>query len=68
MFELGIIKNSNTGSIIDKFRDRIMFPIYDELNNLIGFEEELLKTKKGFLNILIHPTVCYILKVKFFTV
>ncbi len=47
MLELGIIKNSNTGSIIDKFRDRIIFPIYDELNNLIGFGGRTLKNKEG---------------------
>lgn len=37
LLSLGLIKKSKTGSFYDTFRDRIIFPIIDTKNRVIGF-------------------------------
>lgn len=37
LMELGLISQSEDGRYYDKFRDRLMFPIFDTRNNCIGF-------------------------------
>ena len=37
MLELGLIKKSNNGNFFDTFRDRIIFPIYNKSQNIVGF-------------------------------
>ena len=37
LLELGMIKRSNNGNFYDTFRDRIIFPIYNKNQNLVGF-------------------------------
>lgn len=47
LLDLGLIKIAQNGSPIDKFRDRVIFPIYDELGNLSGFGGRALSQKDG---------------------
>ncbi len=47
LIDLGLIKIAQNGSPIDKFRDRVMFPIFDELGNLSGFGGRALAQKEG---------------------
>ncbi|MBP9478189.1 MAG: DNA primase [Sebaldella sp.] len=37
LLELGLIKKSNNGNFFDTFRDRIIFPIYNKNQNIVGF-------------------------------
>ena len=43
LIELGIYKNNSNGKIYDVFSKRIIFPIRDKLNNVIGFGGRLLE-------------------------
>ena len=37
MLELGLIRKNDRGNIFDYFRNRIMFPIYNEIMKPVGF-------------------------------
>lgn len=37
LIELGLIKRASTGNFFDVFRDRIIFPIYNKNQNIVGF-------------------------------
>lgn len=37
IFEVGLIKKNETGKVYDRFRNRVIFPIFDEKNNTIAF-------------------------------
>lgn len=37
LVELGLIKKSNKGTYYDKYRDRLIFPIIDNMGRVIGF-------------------------------
>lgn len=37
LLEIGMIKRSNNGNFYDTFRDRIIFPIYNKNQNIVGF-------------------------------
>ena len=40
--EIGLLKKSESGSIYDFFRNRIMFPIYDQLGNISAFSARVI--------------------------
>lgn len=37
ILELGLVKRNETGAVYDTFRNRIMFPIYNPQNKIVGF-------------------------------
>ncbi len=37
IFEVGLLVKTDDGRFYDRFRSRIMFPLYDSLGNIIGF-------------------------------
>lgn len=43
MLDAGLCVKSQSGRVYDRFRNRIMFPIFDARENLIGFSGRLLK-------------------------
>jgi DNA primase catalytic core len=45
MMDSGIFSKSKKGSVIDMFRDRLMFPIYDSTGDIIAFGGRALDTK-----------------------
>lgn len=42
---VGLLGRSERGEVYDRFRDRIMFPIRDHRNNIVGFSGRLLEEK-----------------------
>ncbi|MBP2073013.1 DNA primase [Thermoanaerobacterium butyriciformans] len=46
MVNAGLISKSNNGGFYDRFRNRVMFPIIDEKNNVIGFGGRVLDNMK----------------------
>lgn len=46
MVNAGLISKSNNGRFYDRFRNRVMFPIIDEKNNVIGFGGRVLDNMK----------------------
>ena len=41
--EIGLLKKNENGNIYDFFRNRIMFPIYDQLGNISAFSARVLR-------------------------
>jgi DNA primase len=41
--EIGVLKRSNQGQLYDNFRNRIMFPIWDQTGNIRGFGSRSIK-------------------------
>ncbi len=37
LIKAGLVSTTDKGSLIDRFRDRLMFPIFDDLGNVIAF-------------------------------
>ena len=52
LLEAGLIsKNENTGNVYDKFRNRVMFPVFDVKGKVIGFGGRVLDdSKPKYLN------------------
>ncbi len=46
-YEAGTTKRSQQGRYFDSFRGRVMFPIFDVHNSVVGFTGRLLKEKEG---------------------
>lgn len=51
MINAGLVSKSSNGKYYDRFRNRVMFPIIDEKNNVIGFGGRVLdNSKPKYLN------------------
>ncbi len=51
LLKAGLISKSNSGSYYDRFKNRVMFPIIDEKNNVIGFGGRVIDdAKPKYLN------------------
>lgn len=46
LFDVGLIKKTDSGKIYDTFRDRIMFPIFDSSGRPVAFTGRILHEKK----------------------
>lgn len=46
LLELGLIKKNENGNIFDYFRNRIMFPIYNDSMKIVGFGGRIIKNDK----------------------
>lgn len=66
LIELGLVRKNEEGKVFDYYRNRIMFPIYNNSMKLIGFGEELLKKEVTLLNILILLILKFLKKEKNF--
>ncbi|MDI3312114.1 MAG: DNA primase, partial [Thermoanaerobacterium sp.] len=51
LLSAGLVSKSSTGSYYDRFKNRVMFPIIDEKNNVIGFGGRVMDdAKPKYLN------------------
>ncbi len=56
IFDAGLIKRHESGRYYDTFRNRIMFPIFDTKNNIIGFGGRVMDdSKPKYLNSMDSP-------------
>lgn len=47
MLKLGLVKRSKMGTVYDKFRNRIIFPIFNTKGNVIGFGGRSISSEKN---------------------
>lgn len=47
MIEAGVVMKNDAGRVYDRFRGRIMFPIWDHHGNVVGFTGRLLHEQEG---------------------
>lgn len=47
LLSAGVITRTQRGNLIDRFRDRLIFPIFNELSRLVGFGGRRLKKQEG---------------------
>ncbi len=55
MISVGLVKEGDKGTVYDRFRDRIMFPIFDGSGRVVGFSGRILHDTLGAAKYLNSP-------------